>query len=202
MDLDVWACPVCLSRLEETPEGLRCTPEGRGFGRRGYLPVLLRAEDEALLQDADRYAAAWRREAWTPTPEELVGLPYIGRSQWKQKARSLEALLSILGPPNGRTVADVGAGTGWLSHRLTEAGFRCFATDVSSDSAVGLGAAKAFDGRRRGVERGGAGGRGGPPGRAVRRHERPRPPRCAECGARGGGLPAAFEGARRLGRAP
>ena len=153
MDLDVWACPVCLSRLEETPEGLRCTPEGRGFGRRGYLPVLLRAEDEALLQDADRYAAAWRREAWTPTPEELVGLPYIGRSQWKQKARSLEALLSILGPPNGRTVADVGAGTGWLSHRLTEAGFRCFATDVSSDPAVGLGAAKAFDGRRRGFER-------------------------------------------------
>lgn len=153
MDLDVWACPVCLSRLAEGPDGLRCTAEARSFSLRDDLPVLLRPEEGPLLQDADRYAVAWRREALTPTSEDLVRLPYIGKSQWKQKARSLEALLSILGPPNGRAVADVGAGTGWLSHRLSEAGFRCFATDVSSDSSVGLGGAKAFDRGRGRFER-------------------------------------------------
>lgn len=153
MDLDVWACPVCLSRLAETPEGLRCTAEGRRFSRRGDLPVLLRPEEEHLLADADRYAAAWRQEAWTPSHEELLRLPFIRQSQWKQKARSLEAVQRILGTPNGRTVADVGAGTGWLSYRLAEAGFRCFATDLSADSAVGLGASNAFNGTRGRFER-------------------------------------------------
>ncbi len=153
MDLDVWACPICLSRLREAPAGLRCTVEDRAFPRRDGIPILLRPEEESLLRDADRYAAAWRKEAWTPTPEELLRLPYIRKSQWRQKARSLEALLSILGPPGGRTVADVGAGTGWFSHRLADAGFRCFATDVSLDPAVGLGAANAFDATRGRFER-------------------------------------------------
>ncbi len=52
------------------------------------------ARVEAFLRNAE--------EAWTPTPEELLRLPYVSQSQWKQKAKSLEALLAILGPPGGR----------------------------------------------------------------------------------------------------
>jgi ubiquinone/menaquinone biosynthesis C-methylase UbiE len=36
---------------------------------------------------------------------------------------------------------------------LTRAGFRCFATDLSGDPVVGLGAAKAFDGEAHAFER-------------------------------------------------
>ena len=58
MDLDTWACPVCLSRLSESDAGIACSSEGRRFPRRDGLPVLLRPEEEGLLRDAEGYAAA------------------------------------------------------------------------------------------------------------------------------------------------
>src|SRR5437867_2646550 len=61
MDLETWACPTCLSGLEETAEGLQCRSEGRVFPRRDGLPVLVRPEEEGLLADAESYATAWRR---------------------------------------------------------------------------------------------------------------------------------------------
>src|SRR3989449_899208 len=146
MDLDVWACPVCLARISPGNDGVVCTREGRRFPLLNGLPVLLRPEDTSLLEDSERYSAAWIRETWTPSKTDLVRLPYIPHGQWRQKARSLKVLLRLLGPPKGRIVADMGAGTGWLSHRLSEAGFRCFATDLSTDLVVGLGAAEAFSG--------------------------------------------------------
>src|SRR2546425_6287110 len=146
MDLEVWGCPVCLARISPGNDGVVCTREGRRFPLLNGLPVLLRPEDTSLLEDSERYSAAWIRETWTPSKTDLVRLPYIPHGQWRQKARSLKVLLRLLGPPKGRIVADMGAGTGWLSHRLSEAGFRCFATDLSTDLVVGLGAAEAFSG--------------------------------------------------------
>ncbi len=153
MDLDTWACPVCLSPLSESDAGIACPSEGRLFPRRDGLPVLLRPEDEGLLHDAEGYAAAWRRDSLAPPANALAELPYVRSRYWRPKAKSLEALLRLLGPASGRRVADIGAGTGWLSYRLTEAGFRCYATDLSGDAAVGLGAAGAFDAAGHGFER-------------------------------------------------
>lgn len=97
------------------------------------------------MKEADYLAAAWTRTKWAPMPHVLSRLPYIRGGAWRQKARSLDALLDLLGPASGRAVVDVGAGTGWLSYRLTRAGFVCYATDISGDDSVGLGAAKAYD---------------------------------------------------------
>ncbi len=152
MDLETWACPVCLGRLED--DGRVCTAEGRTFPLRDGLPVLLRPEDEGLLKDADAYAAVWRRDELAPPRDAILELPYIASPFWQPKARSLEELLRILGPAQGRRVADAGAGTGWLSYRLTEAGFRCYATDLTADAVVGLGAARAYDSTRNTFERG------------------------------------------------
>jgi SAM-dependent methyltransferase len=145
MDLDVWACPVCRASLEETSHGLRCPAEDRSFRTVAGLPLLLRSQDEPLLKDANAHAEAWKRDALAPPPGRVRDLPYVRGATWVQKARSLEALLEILGPPRARRAADVGAGTGWLSYRLAEAGFRCYATDLSADTEVGLGAAVAYD---------------------------------------------------------
>ncbi len=153
MDLDTWACPVCFSRLTGFGEGLRCVDNHHTFRRSSGLPVFLAPEDEGLIQGAHSYAAAWKRDRWAPRAGQLLQLPYVRERDWKQKARSFEALLKILGPAQGRTVGDMGAGTGWLSYRLAETGFRCYATDISSDPQIGLGAAIAYDSTAHGFER-------------------------------------------------
>jgi SAM-dependent methyltransferase len=144
MDLDVWACPVCRSDLVPSPRGMVCRLANHSFSRRDGLDVLVRPEQEADLERATAFAEVWKKFPWSVPREGISRLPYVRQPGWRQKARSLEALRAILGPSAGRKVADVGAGTGWLSHRLTEAGFRCYATDLSADSQVGLGAATAF----------------------------------------------------------
>lgn len=153
MDLDTWACPNCLSRLERDDEGIRCRDGGHRFPVRDGLPVLLRSEDANLVQDAEAYAEAWKRDALAPPKGSALELPFIRSPYWRPKARSLRALLALLGPANGRRVADMGAGTGWLSYRLSEAGFRCYATDIVADADVGLGAARAYDRTNHGFER-------------------------------------------------
>ncbi len=145
MDLDVWACPVCFSPLAESGKKMVCLSEGRSFRQLDGLVLLVRPDQESLLVEARSLSYTWQKTKWAPRHDDLVKLPYIRRPGWKQKAQSLRELLEILGSPRGRLVADIGAGTGWLSYRLAQAGFRCFATDISSDSDVGLGAATCFD---------------------------------------------------------
>lgn len=67
--------------------------------------------------------------------------------QWKIRARSYSRLLRLLQQQlkPGDRILDVGAGTGWLSHRLYLAGFSPCAIDLSVDSADGLGVAGSFD---------------------------------------------------------
>lgn len=119
--------------------------------------MLLVPEEAHYLADAESYAASWRRGPWAPPPESLKSLPYGTRGElkpfWKPKAKSFEALVRLLGPGEGRIVIDAGAGTGWLSHQLSRQRFSCFATDVSGDPVVGLGAAEAFDRTAHGFER-------------------------------------------------
>jgi len=139
---------MCLGSLEENPTGFRCVAEGHVFPSTANLPVFLRPGEESILTDAEAYAAAWKLSGFAPPPDKLRDLPHAGgtgRRIWAQKARSLEALLRLLGAGRGRKVVDAGAGTGWLSYRLTEAGFRCYATDVSADPEVGLRASAAYD---------------------------------------------------------
>jgi len=153
MDFETWACPECLSTLEPSDDGFRCTSKGHRFEVREGLPLLLRTSDEAVLRDGESYAAAWKRDKLAPPRGSALDLPYVPSRYWRPKARSLEALLRILGPAGGRKVADVGAGTGWLSYRLAEAGFRPYAIDVLVDPEIGLGAAAAYDATRYGFER-------------------------------------------------
>lgn len=144
MDLEVWACPACRSSLTVDGDRLHCPREGLAFERRGDLHVLIAPDDRPLLLEADGYVAAWTHLGWIPPIDRLPDLPFIQdrpyRGIWRQKSRAFENLLEVLGPAQQRRVADVGAGTGWLSYRLAQRGFRCYATDIVDDERIGLGA--------------------------------------------------------------
>jgi SAM-dependent methyltransferase len=84
----------------------------------------------------------------------LFELPYLRTgpvaSEWAVKAcsfdtfvaRVLEPLAATMQRP--LTVADLGAGNGWLSWRVAERGHSALAVDVRDDDVDGLGAARAF----------------------------------------------------------
>ncbi len=149
MDLTVWACPVCHSLLEKDGDGLRCRREERVFESRAGMPMLVVPEEVPLLRAAEGYAAAWSRLGWAAPEATLLNLPYVRdrayRRIWEPKTKAFELLLTILGPARNRKAADVGAGTGWLAYRLAQAGFRSYATDLSADGRIGLGAAAGYD---------------------------------------------------------
>jgi SAM-dependent methyltransferase len=87
------------------------------------------------------------------TPEQALCLPYgvppgYPRLYWEVRRQSFERLMGLLaqeGPPSETgPVADLGAGTGWLAHRLAQAGYRSLALEASLDADFGLGAADVY----------------------------------------------------------
>jgi SAM-dependent methyltransferase len=85
-------------------------------------------------------AASYRR-----LPEPTPGHPL----EWQWSIRSTtwvhvrDRVLPRLGP--ALRVVDLGAGVGWLSHRLAELGHEPVAVDLSVDGRDGLGAARHYD---------------------------------------------------------
>lgn len=108
-------------------------------------------ELETLSQFRSAYAAHRAAEGRTYTREELQALPYLkgGRlaRQWRVRARSYEVFMRAVLPTalqrvqGSATVADLGAGNGWLGHRIQQAGHNAICLDVRTDEIDGLGAA-------------------------------------------------------------
>jgi len=78
-----------------------------------------------------------------------LNLPYRDTSrrhslEWRVKARSLDALQSLLARLRPRRIADVGCGTGWLSYRLARLGYDVYAIDIVMSELVGLRAAGVY----------------------------------------------------------
>jgi SAM-dependent methyltransferase len=108
------------------------------------------------LSPAFRTAYAEQRasEGRSYRGDDLLALPYLRRGptarQWRVRARTFDAFLKhVVMPEAERTpaplaIADLGAGNGWLSHRLARLGHRAVAVDVREDAVDGLGAAEHF----------------------------------------------------------
>jgi SAM-dependent methyltransferase len=121
----------------------------------GLTPVLLRDQDIArLAKFSQEYRASRLRDGWpTLTAHEALDLPY-GQPEgypplyWQVRCQTFTVLMSILareGPdPAAGPAADLGAGTGWLSYRLAQLGYRVVAVEASHDSDFGLGAAESI----------------------------------------------------------
>lgn len=85
-----------------------------------------------------------------------LNLPYkdgsgTHQSQWRIRARSFDYLHSrILRPKlgdEGARILDLGAGNGWMSYRLSLAGYRPVAVDLLTNDRDGLGAAEHYRSR-------------------------------------------------------
>lgn len=110
---------------------------------------------EATLQQFSlAYAEHRKSEGRGYRGQALLDLPYVQSgphiSQWKIRARTFEAFIARVLRPMARqsdgplTVLDLGAGNGWLSHRIAVEGHRAIALDIRTDCVDGLGAAAPF----------------------------------------------------------
>jgi SAM-dependent methyltransferase len=120
--------------------------------REGVWDLLTPAEATAVERFVREYTtvrhaegrALGSAEAYRALPACLAGHPLAW--QWRIRARSLATLERRVMPEGGGLrVLDLGAGSGWLSHRLARRGHRALAVDLSVDGQDGLGAARHFD---------------------------------------------------------
>src|SRR5215471_5715704 len=110
----------------------------------------------ALAQFVREYRTVRRAEGWgSHDPAYYRALPYrdlTGRfSQiWRIRARSYDVFVrNVLDPLERKTekplsILDLGAGSGWLSHRLAQRGHRVAAIDLLDDILDGLGALRLY----------------------------------------------------------
>jgi SAM-dependent methyltransferase len=147
------ACPRCRQPFPDGRDPLRCPACELRFSRDGGIWHLLPPErDLALRRFMIEYREVRRREGWgSRGPAYYRALPFrdlTGRFEeiWRIRAASYATLLHRVVRPMeeqlGRPLAilDMGAGNGWLSHRLAERGHRLAAVDLSDDTRDGLGA--------------------------------------------------------------
>lgn len=150
------ACPVCrqdLGLLSRQGGEARCP--GCGFvaacveGIWRFLPPAAAARYGPFLADYTRIRKAEQRGS--DDPAYYQGLPdcpphHPIAAQWALRRRTFAAftrrVLPRLGP--GLRVVDLGAGVGWLSHRLALLGHHPMAVDLTVDERDGLGAGRHY----------------------------------------------------------
>jgi SAM-dependent methyltransferase len=156
MTLLCWQCAQPLTGfLEETssPE-LICTncqsvtPCIEGIYR-ALSPQQQEAYDR-FIKDYEFIRAAEGRSS--SDAAYYLALPYkdlTGRlaSQWKIRARTFDYLKRHILPRTPVRILDLGAGNGWLSHRLALQGHMPVAVDLLTNHSDGLGAATHFSTR-------------------------------------------------------
>jgi SAM-dependent methyltransferase len=115
-----------------------------------FLPDTRLAQIEPLIA---QYRRVREQDGYRPRAAAYYrGLPRVARSDpqyldWHVRQESFRHLCSRVLTRLGRRplrVLDLGAGTGWLSHRLTLLGHVCVAVDWLDDPDDGLGAARHY----------------------------------------------------------
>ena len=101
---------------------------------------------EALRRAEGRGSAAADFYRALPYAKVAGNNPFHSTAGWQLRARSYETLMRDVVQPLARRrrrplrIADLGAGNGWLSHRLAQAGHHVLAVDVLTNREDGLGA--------------------------------------------------------------
>ncbi|HEX2804364.1 MAG TPA: class I SAM-dependent methyltransferase [Sphingomicrobium sp.] len=106
--------------------------------------------DVKLASFAAAYAEHREYEGRRLAEADLLALPWLRNGpharQWAVRARTFETFLDRLLEPTAAamarplTVLDLGAGNGWLSHRVAALGHSAIALDIRGDDVDGLGA--------------------------------------------------------------
>jgi SAM-dependent methyltransferase len=152
--LGILACPLCGGRLCNADDGVSCPADGGDFPLHPSGLLDLRPQNGRAAADAfaTQYRTGRLADGWRPlSPEVARALPDghptgFTRLYWAVRRESW-AVLTMLLREFGMaplTIADLGAGFPWLSHRLASLGHVVLALDLSPDIDFGLGAARLF----------------------------------------------------------
>lgn len=149
-----FVCPRCATSLTAfSSASLRCGACQTTVPLRDGIYRFLRPE---RLAEVEPFLAHYRRVReddgyrrrdsayYRSLPRVNAGDPQAAR--WRVRQESFRNLVRVL-PRLGRRplrVLDLGAGNGWLSHRLTALGHRCVAVDWLDDVEDGLGARRHY----------------------------------------------------------
>ncbi|HSR68309.1 MAG TPA: class I SAM-dependent methyltransferase [Acidobacteriota bacterium] len=150
------ACPQCRRPLgsTDTAQGqLQCSDCASRLHRdQGIWQALAAGREDhyrSFLRDYTRIRKAEGRGS--DSPDYYLGLPECPPDhpmawQWKIRRATYRTLRRRVLPrlQPGSRILDLGAGVGWLSHRLAQQGLRPCAVDLSDDPEDGLGAARHY----------------------------------------------------------
>ena len=151
--LHLLACPTCGGALRRQGQDvLACPACPQRFPVTGGIPSLIPQDRRVELEAFSRtYHRTRRREGWRPMGRvELLLLPDGSPKgypppYWKVRRQTFETFTRLLRKevpaPQAGPMADLGAGVGWLAHRLAQAGYQTIAIDASLHYAPCLGGA-------------------------------------------------------------
>jgi SAM-dependent methyltransferase len=150
-----FACPECRTPVEDDcADGHACPGCGCRFAHcGGIFRFLARSRAEAASPFLQQYRLERERGGYrTASAEACRMLPSVVRddphaAEWRlrrESYRHLEqhALPAVWGGPV--RVLDLGAGNGWVAHRLASFGHRVVAVDLIDDEVDGLGACRHY----------------------------------------------------------
>ena len=152
-----FACPDCGAALDDDRDRMRrtCAYCARDYELRDGLWRFLTAPRAARLEPFVRqYREVRSRDGHRQSrpAEHYRTLPSVPRkdpqaSEWLIRRETFHHLLQrvLASSVQPMHVLDVGAGTGWLSHRLASLGQRVVAVDALDDEADGLGALRHYE---------------------------------------------------------
>jgi SAM-dependent methyltransferase len=155
MWLPQFACPECRDRLvQDTAGAFVCVSCQQRFERRdGIYRFLSRARSERAAPFAQQYRNVREQDGYRETaPEYYRMLPMVAQNnpraaEWRIRRESYahfqqRALPGVWQGPI--RALDLGAGSGWLSHRLASFGHHAVAVDRLDDDVDGLGACRHY----------------------------------------------------------
>ena len=144
-----FACPECGGGLA----GVFCLGCGRMYRERdGIWRYLTAARLAALEPFLRHYRVVREREGRRRRAADYYrALPVVDRrdphaTEWHIRRETYRQLLNgcLASAPNPSRVLDLGAGCGWLSHRLAELGHHVVSLDILDDETDGLGAVRHY----------------------------------------------------------
>ncbi len=156
----IFACPNCRgSLIADGPDSLRCEMDSLRFPKEeGIWCFLMPDQKERFAPFMRDYAHIREQEGRrSDDPDYFRSLPYTGDGgrlpeMWRQRAASFETfqIFVLLPLQQGNRVLkilDLGAGNGWLSNRLSQAGHAVWAVDLLANDWDGLGAHQHYKSR-------------------------------------------------------